>query len=298
MQIGKGLASGCERPSVWVPWGNLGEGSSPRYVWYKHEQVAFEGRLVNRAQGAWAIHWLRTSGRRASRESMAQLSFDVEWMEAERINGPELAATWARLRIRAGSSTVTLVVDEKAGTVRDHLHVSVYPLAEWLAANWWFLTAEAETPINRDNAGFRRRHSLAANREGYAYPDLHVFPCGGLTCLVWRGGASPWAKTRFSETGELMIPSAEFRAVCGGFVDSVIARLDRSGIEETFLQQEWTAVQAADEDEAAFCRAAARLGWDPYAIDDAKRREVLALADCSSSPTGRQVAHAAERVSD
>lgn len=229
---------------------------------------------------------------------MAQLSFDVEWMEAEGINGPELAATWARLRIRAGSSTVTLVTDEDAGTVRDHLHVSVYPLAEWLAANWWFLTAEAESPHNRDDADFQRRHSLAANREGYAYPDLHVFPCGGLTRLVWCGGASPWAKTRFSKTGELLIPSAEFRQVCGGFVDGVIARLDRLGIEETFLQQEWAAVQAADVDEADFCRAAARQGWDPYAIDDAKRQEVLALADRSGVPTGRQVRHATARMSD
>ena len=96
-------------------------------------------------------------------------------MEAEDVNGPELAATWANLRIQAGSSMVTLALDERARTVRERLCVSLYPMAEWLAANWWFLNSEVESPLKYDDAGFRHRHSLAANREGYAYPDLHVF---------------------------------------------------------------------------------------------------------------------------
>lgn len=35
--------------AVGPPW----EGEFPRYVWYKYEQVVFEGRLVNRTQGAY-----------------------------------------------------------------------------------------------------------------------------------------------------------------------------------------------------------------------------------------------------
>lgn len=210
---------------------------------------------------------------------MAQLEFDLDWMEAEGVNGPELAATWARLRIKAGASAVTLVLDERARTVRDHLYVSLYPMAEWLATNWWFLASEVESQTNRDDAGFRRRHSLAANREGYAYPDLHVFPLGNLTRLIWHRGGSPWAKVRLLDAGELLIDSAEFREVCGDFVDSVVARLVCLGIEDTPLQQEWNAVQTADLEEVDFCRAAAGLGWDPYAIDEAKQNEVLVLAD-------------------
>ena len=209
---------------------------------------------------------------------MARLSFDLEWTEADGVNGPELAATWANLRIQAGSSTVTRVHDERARTVRERLCVSLYPLAEWLAANWWFLNYEAESPLKHDDAGFRHRHSLSANREGYAYPDLHVFPQGSLTRLVWHGGSIPWAKTRLLDAGELLIDSAEFREACGDFVDCVVARLACLGIEGTLLQQEWHAVQAADAEEADFCRAAAGLGWDPYAIDDAKREQVHMLA--------------------
>ena len=38
-------------------------------------------------------------------------------------------------------------------------------------------------------------------------------------------------------------------------------------------------MQSADEEESSFCRAAARLGWDPYAIDDRRRAQVLLLAE-------------------
>ena len=219
---------------------------------------------------------------------MAQLSFDVDWMEAEGVNGPELAATWARLRVQAGASTISRVFDARARTVRNHLFLSLYPMAEWLATNWWFLTSEVESPINQDNVAFRHRHSLAANREGYAYPDLHVFPRGSLTRLVWHGGSIPWAETELLEAGEILIDSAEFQEVCGDFVESVIARLVCLGIEDTLLQQEWAAVRAADAEEADFCRTAASLGWDPYAMDDAKRKHVYMLADRFGATFARQ----------
>ena len=185
---------------------------------------------------------------------MEQLEFDFDWMDAQGVNGPELAATWASLCIRIGSSVVTHAIDSRAKTVRDRLYVSLYPMAEWLATNWWFLTSEAGSPIKQDSVDFRRRHSLAANREGYAYPDLHVFPLGGLTRLLWRRGASPWAETRFLDEGDVSIDSAQFREACADLVDSVVSRLVDFGIEDTLLQQEWDAVQVADPEEADFCR--------------------------------------------
>ena len=83
----------------------------------------------------------------------------------------------------------------------------------------------------------------------------------------------------FLDDGETQIESAEFREICGDLVDSVVARLVGCGIEDSLLQQEWAALREADAEETDFCRTAAGLGWDPYAIDDAKRQEVLALAE-------------------
>ena len=43
------LQTAIRQGAVGEPW----EGEFPRYVWYKHEQTVFEGRLVNRTQGTY-----------------------------------------------------------------------------------------------------------------------------------------------------------------------------------------------------------------------------------------------------
>ena len=210
---------------------------------------------------------------------MQKLRFETDWVDAERIRGPELSATWASLRIHAGDSVITRVLDARAKTVRDFVYVPLYPLAEWLATNWWFLTREIKNPEKEGNPDFHRRHSLSAGREGYAFPDMEVFSSGGWTHLAWKNGLSPWTRIEFLDQGAMRIDSSEFRNTCAGVVDQVIRRLVSLGIERTFLQQEWAAIQGADKDESEFCEAAAGLGWDPYALDDAKRALVLELAE-------------------
>ena len=210
---------------------------------------------------------------------MQKLKFEIDWVDAERINGPELSATWASLRIYAGDSVITRVLDARAKTVRDFVYVPLYPLAEWLATNWWFLTQEINNPEKEDDPDFHRRHALSASREGYAFPNIEVFSSGGWTRLAWKQGLSPWIKVEFLDQGEIQIDSSEFRDTCAGVVDQVIRRLVSFDIEETFLQEEWTAIQAVDRDESEFCEIAAGLGLDPYALDDAKRALVLELAE-------------------
>ena len=73
--------------------------------------------------------------------------------------------------------------------------------------------------------------------------------------------------------------SDEFREHCAGLIDQVIRRLVSLGIDETLLQEEWNAIQTADDDEARFCETAAGLGWDPYALGDGKRDCVLQFAE-------------------
>ena len=210
---------------------------------------------------------------------MQKLKFEIDWVDAEGVHGPELSATWASLRIAAGESAVTRVLDARAKTVRECVSVPLYPLAEWLATNWWFLMREVNNPAKEDDRDFRRRHVLGGGREGYAFPNLEMFSSGGWTHLAWKGGPSPWTRVEFLGQGEARIDSGEFREACSGIVDQVIRRLVSLGIEETFLQQEWKAIQEADVEEAEFCAVAAGLGWDPYALDDDGRALVLELAE-------------------
>ena len=210
---------------------------------------------------------------------MPQISFDTEWVEAEDVNGPELAATWASLKIRVGDCIITRVFDTRAKTVRDPVYVPLYPLAEWLATNWWFLTSEAANPAKIAERDFHRRHRLGPNREGYAFPNMEVIPAGALTRLAWSRTVLQWTKVEFLNTGELWIDSREFREVCADFIDLVIRRLMSCDINGTFLQQEWQAIQSVDPDEVQFCATAAGLGWDPYSLDDTQSNQILMLSD-------------------
>ena len=215
---------------------------------------------------------------------MPGLSFKIDWVDAEGINGPELSATWASLEIRSGDSIITRVLDTRAKTVRNFVYVPLYPFAEWLATNWWFLTHEVENPAKEGDPHFHRRHTVTAGREGYAFPHLQVFPHGGLTRLAWSPDRSPWTKVEFLDRGDSWIDSSEFRDTCAGVVDRVIRRLLSLGVEKTLLQDDWSAVQGADEDETGFCEAAAGLGWDPYDLDVEKRDLVIELARTLRGP--------------
>ena len=205
--------------------------------------------------------------------------FETEWIEADGIRGSELSATWASLLIGVDDEIVTCVVDERARTVRNHIYVPLYVLAEWLVTNWWFLFHEVETPAKEDNPAFARRHALGASREGYAFPNLHVAPAGARIRLVWTPDRLDSARIEFLRKGKKWIESNEFRDCCSDFVDRVIRRLIAFGVEGTLLQEEWAAIQAAGADESKFCGVAAGLGWDPYALNDAERAAVLRLDD-------------------
>ena len=211
---------------------------------------------------------------------MSKFSIEFDWVDAEGIRGPELSATWATLRIVVRDSVVTRILDDRAKTVRDFVYVPLYPLAEWLATNWWFLANEFQNPDKRNDPDFHRRHALNAGREGYAFPNLEIVSSGTRTTLVWKPYAPPWTRVEFLDQGHASVDRLEFRQACRELVDGVIRRLDSRGIDDTLLHEEWTAIQTteADIEELKFCEAAAGLGWDPYSLDDSKCRDVIALA--------------------
>ena len=206
------------------------------------------------------------------------IRIETEWVDAEAISGPELSATWASLRIRVNDEVITRIVD-RTDTVRSRIYVPLYPLAESLVTNWWFLLHEVENPAKTMDVAFAKRHSLVSASEGYAFPNLQLTPSGERVRLVWKGARRRWSRIEFLDEGEAWIDLDEFRECCRDLVDRVVRRLLALGIEGTFLQEEWAAVQAADHDEAVFCKAAAGLGLDPYALNDEARASVMRLEE-------------------
>ncbi len=198
---------------------------------------------------------------------MSALRFDIQWLDGTGIEGPELAATFAALRISVGDAVLTAVDDQRAQTLRDVVYVPVYPLAEWLVANWWFLAYEPEHSLNQGSPGFAHRHWLVASSEGYAYPDVRVSSAGGLTQLEWKHRASKWSRIEYRNSGSATLERNHFVENCADFIEKVTSRLWACDISSSYLQTEWDLIRTADDDERDFCVTAASLGRDPYDLN-------------------------------
>lgn len=210
---------------------------------------------------------------------MSDLRFDVEWHDGTGIKGPELAATFGSFRMAAAGAVLTQVEDHRARTLRETVHVPLYPLAEWLASNWWFLAHEAQNRVNSADPAWAHRHCLVTGAEGYAFPDVRFSAAGRRVCIDWRGRASVQDKLEFRGSGSIVVDRDDFLRSCSELIGTVARRLEACGVASTHLHDEWAAIHAADDDEMAFCETAAGLGRDPYDIDDETERLILRVGE-------------------
>lgn len=208
------------------------------------------------------------------------LRFRSEWERPDNVTAPELAATWARLEIWADSTCVTQVEDAEVGNSRRGIYCSLYPLAEWVAFNWWLLHAHARpaslptsfaawSPQRRSRPPrWLKHHNLRMAGDGFAWPDLAVLPSGDFTRIVWRAdrGTPIMKPIKYLVDGDAEVPSALVQRSLAQVVESVLARLEERGIPATPLADEWQAILDATPDEKEFCIAAARIGLDPYSL--------------------------------
>ncbi|MDE0377103.1 MAG: hypothetical protein OXK16_14240 [bacterium] len=209
---------------------------------------------------------------------MTAIQFLADWQDGKGIKGAELSATFASLRIDVRDQLLTYVIDDRAQTIRNSIFVPLYPVAEWLVTNWWFIKYESENPKKKTDPAFNQRHSWGAT-DGYALPDLTITPSGSQTHLTWSRRSASRAKLAFLNEGRTIVDREQFMQDCADFIDKVTSRLLACGIESTLLQDEWAAIQTTDEDESEFCALSAGLGWDPYDLDDAMQSHVVTLAD-------------------
>lgn len=228
----------------------------------------------------------------------ADLRFEIDWEQAPNVRTPELRATWARLEIWIGDECLTQVEDVATGSVRRSVYCSLYPLAEWISYNWWFLRGDSRPAVvpqhawshsrlsGRDAGAYRwlDRHNFRSAGEGFAWPDLTLVPEGNVVRSVWkRDRRAPDSRlVRFLSEGEQYLRTAETELVLANLVNQTATRLAEAGLASSALDQEWESVMNADPGEVEFCLAAARLGLDPY--DDAHGVENEVLRAASDLP--------------
>ncbi len=211
-----------------------------------------------------------------------RLSILPDWQAPPGLGAIELDATWARLTITVDEDFVTLVHAD--GSPRGYLNVSAYPLAEWIAFNWWPLRAEVRVSgydahhwswRHAAAGSWHRRHNVRAAGNGMTWPDLTFIPEGAVTRLSWWPATA--SNTRLLADGTRTIATGQIDDELVRFVDSVIARLDERGVTGTPLHREWAAIAALDAEEKAFAEAVGRLGLDPFSITDDTADAILAL---------------------
>ncbi len=210
---------------------------------------------------------------------MADLTFEFEWVDPGGARGPELRATWARLELTAAGEMITRVLDQQTRSVRDALYLPLYPVAEWIASNWWRLLYEGPSPHLADGNGYSSRHCLAEAGEGFALPALSLEPQGESLRLSWTPRKPLRTPLEFLGGGVSFLDREAVQAGLRELVDAVVGRLEEVGVEGTFLQDEWRALRDLEPDEEEFCRLAATLGLDPFQVPEDLAGKVIEAAE-------------------
>jgi hypothetical protein len=213
--------------------------------------------------------------------------FKVEWQPAPGVATPELAATWARYEIWFGDRCVTQV-EAADGTFRRGVYGSLYPLAYWIASNWWVLTSDVRptaidsrywTWRNVQTHPWLRQHNLRGAGDGMAWPDLTLVPEGAVTRVHWSQDLHKGlGAVRFASDGFGSIRCDEFREDLATIVDNVLDRLAEVHLEKTSLADEWGTIANSDDEEISFCQTTARLGLDPYSVSDETANQIISVA--------------------
>jgi hypothetical protein len=209
---------------------------------------------------------------------MSHIEFDFEWIDPAGARGPELRATWARLQILVDDEPVTRLIDEISRSVRTSVYLPLYPLAEWIATNWWFLFYEIERRGSPQSPDYEQRHNLRFGSEGFALPSVSFAPTGGSMGVQWTPMRLKHQRLEFTGRGIAQISVEDLRNTLLGFLQAVTGRLDESGVTQSLLANEARAINEIDPQEEHFCAAAAALGLEPYSLRDSQAEEIVDIA--------------------
>lgn len=209
----------------------------------------------------------------------------------------------AQLQIRTGDVLFTRVEDTLSKTTRPHIYVSAYPLALWIAANWWRLHVEVEV-MGRSSVDWQMAHTLSAAGGGYAWPGLQLIPDGEKVLVsgvpLVPDPASP---VRYLDGGAIWVEAASASYSMHRFVEAVTDRLSGFGLSETPLHALWRETLRECQDPLLRERREleARMGYDPEEAPEQALTATLSLARSTGHQAANEVAmayqhHTAERL--
>ncbi len=166
----------------------------------------------------------------------------------------------------------SLLQDREAGSFRQSIHVSAYPLAEGLSYVWWSPQGRV-VKATADAPGLR----LASTGDGFPWPDLEFQPDGDAMHLTWQRSGNE--RLTFVDGGRAVVSVESVVRASTAVIEGTLSRLDDAGIHHSPLHDEWAVIRSTSIEERDFLLAAARLGIDPYDVPDPLASELVSAGD-------------------
>ncbi len=226
------------------------------------------------------------------------LRFDWEWLAYPELPAEE-AATFANLAIYLNDQPMTRLYDVQAKTERDRLFAAAYPLALFLAENWWRLRWEPAPATRPANAPpkWRLAHSLAATGAGYVWPSITFHGDGERIFVDYGPHTSASSTVQFVTQGHGALDAEAFEAEVDRFLEGVLARLEACDLPESELKQLWQTVQAerASSEDGELRRLEAMAGFDPDEAPEGLLEQLLQLEQRLGTPAIRELVAASRQ---
>lgn len=227
-----------------------------------------------------------------------RLEPNYSWVEADPgIRTASDRDTLADLELAVAGRVLTLnrslEADAELEEPRKTIRVSLFPLAEFIAFNWWALLHEPrKTPI--DPRAYYRRHQIHRHRDGFAYPHIEFYGAGSGIQVVAHSSQISSAgiefPTEFGRDEPRILERIATENTLLELIDAVLQRLtdaeDRSALDEAV-----SAVRRsrADADESEYCTLAGLLGCDPYQPGDDLESTIAAVQSTVGAALSREV---------
>lgn len=216
------------------------------------------------------------------------ISFKFDWVDAAPSPDMAMGQTMAQLSIQVNRETVTSVHDVRSDARRDHIVVPLLSVAEWVVGNWFHIqheiadTTATTADIARQKAGFEQRHNLAFAGGGFLFPKLTMVPSvNGMQQLRWTRWQPQHARIEFVAEGDATVAWNQLQTELEAVVEAVVERLRSFGHRQdsvvSDLQDPWEAIKGLNPDEHEFCKAAALLGVDPFAVHQEVAEAIVAF---------------------
>jgi hypothetical protein len=200
------------------------------------------------------------------------LQFELQWMQR---HADDLAeqASFAALRITGASLVLTEGYDTIAQTVRGESHVSIVHLGRWLAANWWRLRHEPESPTLE----WRLAHDLPAAGGGFLWPPLRISSDGESIRLAPLEPPERATMFQYRQQQAVWVPAAAFERGVDTLMEALLARLDTRKARDPDLLELWQLilVERADPELSRLRRREALLGAEPDSLELAELQKAL-----------------------